>query len=82
MYRSEGQHFDTRAAISRGARMLALALQRRPSERCGRAPESNMPSPGDLLKEAFDLQVELTGKSGSMTDTDDDYSSLMFYWSR
>jgi hypothetical protein len=62
--------------------MLALALQRRSSKHLGRAPELNMPSPGDLLKEAFDMHKELTGRVGSIMDTDDDYSSLMFYWSR
>jgi hypothetical protein len=82
MYRSEGQHFDARAAISRGARMLALALQRQPSEHSSQAPESNLPSPSDLLNEAFILHKDLTGKVGSIMDTDDDYSSLMFYWSR
>jgi hypothetical protein len=82
MYRSEGQHFDARAAISRGARMLALALQRQPSEQSNQALESNVPSPGDLLKEAFILHRELTGKVGPIMDMDDDYASLMFYWSR
>jgi hypothetical protein len=82
MYRSEGQHFDARAAISRGARMLAVALQRLSPEQARAIPEQNVPPAGALLKEAYDLHEELTGKVGSTTDTDDDYSSLMFYWSR
>jgi hypothetical protein len=55
--------------------MLAIALQRL-------SPEQNVPPAGALLKEAYDLHEELTGKVGSTTETDDDYSSLMFYWSR
>jgi hypothetical protein len=82
MYRSEGQHFDARAAISRGARMLAVALQRLSPEQARAIPEQNVAPAGALLKEAFDLHEELTGKVGSTADTDDDYSSLMFYWSR
>jgi hypothetical protein len=80
MYRSEGEHFDTRAAISRCARMLALALQH--AERSGGATELNVTSPSDLLREAFDIHRTLTGKAGSASDRDEDYSSLMFYWSR
>ena len=82
MYRSEGQHFDARAAISRGARMLAVALQRLSPEQARVVPDQNMLPAETLLKDAFDLHGELTGKVGSTTDTDDDYSSLMFYWSR
>jgi hypothetical protein len=82
MYRSEGQHFDTRAAISRGARMLALALQQLQAECSGRAAELNVASPSGLLREAFDIHRKLTGKAGSLTDRDKDYSSLLFYWSR
>ena len=82
MYRSEGQHFDARAAISRGARMLAVALQRLSLEQACVVLDQDVPPAEALLKEAFDLREELTGKVGSATDTDDDYSSLMFYWSR
>lgn len=80
MYRSEGQHFDTRAATSRGARMLALALQH--AERSGCATEVNVAPPSDLLREAFGIHRTLTGKAGSASDRDEDYSSLIFYWSR
>jgi hypothetical protein len=80
MYRSEGQYFDTRAAISRGARVLALALQH--AECSGCATESDVASPSDLLREAFDIHRTLTGKAGSASDRDEGYSSLMFYWSR
>jgi hypothetical protein len=80
MYRSEGQHFDARAAISRGARMLALAIQQ--AEHSGCTAELNTGSPSELLREAFDIHRELTGKAGSVADRDEDYSSLMFYWSR
>jgi hypothetical protein len=69
IYHSESQYFDTRAAICRGARTLALALE-----------------PGDestaLLQRAWDLRKELTGVQGSMEDQDEDYSALLFYWSR
>lgn len=82
MYRSEGQYFDGRAAISRGARMLALALQSLPAEHSSRTQGLLSLSPGDLLREAFDLHRELTGVDGSVLDTDEEYSSLMFYWSR
>jgi hypothetical protein len=82
MYRSEGQHFDARAAISRGARMLAVALQRLSPDQVWLIPDQDVPPAEALLKEAFDLHEELTGKVGSTMDTDDDYSSLMFYWSR
>jgi hypothetical protein len=82
MYRSEGQHFDARAAISRGARMLAVALQRLSPEQARVVSDQSVLPAEALLKEAFGLHEELTGKVGSTTDTDDDYSSLMFYWSR
>jgi hypothetical protein len=82
MYRSEGQHFDARAAISRGARLLAVALRHLSPEKARMVVEQNVPRAGALLKEAFDLHGKLTGKVGSTTDTDADYSSLMFYWSR
>jgi hypothetical protein len=95
MYRSEGQHFDARAAISRGARMLAKALELQSTPNEGGDGDGDTDTeeilvvapgtllvPEQLLCEASDLHAELTGKPGSMADTDDDYAALMFYWSR
>jgi hypothetical protein len=62
--------------------MLAIALQRLSPEQAQAILEQNVPSARALLREAYDLHEKLTGKVGSTTDTDDDYSSLMFYWSR
>jgi hypothetical protein len=72
IYRSEGQYFDTHAAVSRGARVLAIAL-----EKTGSVDE-----PLSLLQEAWSLHEKITGKIGSREDHDDDYSAWMFYWSR
>ena len=62
--------------------MLALALKRRPTGHPGQNLELDIPPPEHLLKEAFELHEGLTGRLGSTTDTDEDYSSLLFYWSR
>jgi hypothetical protein len=58
------------------------ALQRLSPEQARVVPGQNVLPAEALLKEAFDLHEKLTGKVGSTTDADDDYSSLMFYWSR
>lgn len=72
IYESEGQHFDTRAAVARSARLLAQA-----HDRVGKYHEGF-----NYYKIAWAMRKAVTGIEGSPKDTDEDYTGMMFYWSQ
>jgi len=69
-YQAQDCHYYTKTSVARGAWMLAKALKSIGVEEEGES----------LFKVAWDLKKEVSGLEGSTTDSDDDYTALMFYW--